>query len=373
MIPATRRHGREMKIGPLVLPVLLAALGLTGCGDPVVILGDQPGIMRPVLGVPADQTPDDVTPATREQLNTPKGLAVDEDGVLYVADHRARRILAVFSNGELETVVDHRTCSGDACMNRPDGVALDGSGGLVVTDPLGGRVWRVSLASGTVSLVAGRPGGGPATPGAAADQVELASPVGVAVTDDGRVLFSEQDAHRVWAVGREGTLEPVAGTGVRGQGGDGGDATQAGLFVPAGLFIAQGRLYIADRGNHKIRAVDLETGVIQTVAGTGSPGFAGDGGPATQAALRSPVAAAITPDGVTMFIADTGNNRIRAVNLTTGVIRTFAGTGDAEFTGSGLEAGDTSLDAPEGLAVLGGLLFIADPGHQLVWRTPVRF
>ena len=347
---------------------------LAGCGDPVVILGDQPGIMRVVVGVPADQGAGEGTPATNEALSTPRGLDVDQDGVLYVADHRARRILAVASNGALDVVVDHRACGGSLCMERPEQIALDREGSLVVADPLGGRVWRVGLVDGSTSVVAGLPGGEEPAPGVEAASAELGSPTGVAVSPEGLVFFSDQESHRVWSVSRSGLLEPVAGTGQSGGEGDGGPAASARLFLPGSLSMAQDRLYIADRGNHKVRVVNLGTGVIETVAGTGVPAFSGDGGPARNASLRFPDGVTVTPDGATLYIADTGNNRVRSVNLGSRVIRTFAGTGDSIFVGSGLEAGETNLDSPTGLAVASlSLLFISDSGHQLVWRTPVRF
>lgn len=357
---------------------LLAALGaillLTGCGDPVIVLGDQPNIMRVVLGVAPDQDPDEATPATSEAITNPRGLAVDDDGVLYVVDDRAQRILAVFSDGDLETVLDHRSCSQE-CLTRPGGLALSpDQTSLVVADPLGGAIWRVSIAGGQATPIAGIPGGQEPATGLLATDVDLRQPVGVAAGLDGRIFFSEQQGHRVWALEPDGTLTPVAGTGTVSGGGDGGPATEAGLSLPGGLALVGGDLYIADRGNHRIRVVDLVSGIIRTEAGNGEPAFGGDGGAATQASLRFPDGIAVTSDGATLYIADTGNHRIRSVNLSSGVIRTFAGTGETEFAGSGLEAGDTALDGPGNLAVTDqNLLFIADPGHSLVWRTPVRF
>lgn len=370
---ALEELGRKVVSRVPNLALLGALVLLAGCGDPIIVLGDQPNIMRVVLGVPADQRPDEATPATSEEITNPRGLAVDADGVLYAVDERARRILAVFSDGGLETVVDHRSCQSD-CMDLPAGLALTpDQASLIVADPIAGRVFRVDLATGQTTPVAGAVGGQEPELGAVATEVGLESPVGVAVASDGRIFFSEQGGYRVWAVEQDGTLTPIAGTGHPGSGGDGGPAVEAPLRVPGGLSVAGDELYIADRGNHRIRAVDLGTGTIRTVAGNGEPGFGGDGGPGVQAALRFPDGVVVTPDQATLYIADTGNHRIRSVSLSSGVIRTFAGTGDAEFTGSGLEAGETALESPGNLAVTReNLLFIADPGHSLVWRTPVR-
>ncbi|MBI4546028.1 MAG: hypothetical protein HY703_12580, partial [Gemmatimonadetes bacterium] len=142
----------------------------------------------------------------------------------------------------------------------------------------------------------------------------------------------------------------------------------------AGLALGGGLLYIVDSANQRVRAVELASGVIKSVAGTGIRGFAGDGGPATEALLQDPQGVAVSPDGRTLFIADAGNHRVRTVNLATGLIATFAGTGDEAFTGDRGPAGETALSGPTSVAASPfSLLFIADTGHHIVWRSAVRF
>src|SRR5438552_2477226 len=153
------------------------------------------------------------------------------------------------------------------------------------------------------------------------------------------------------------TINTVAGGGA----GDGGDATSASLNSPAGVALdAGGNLYIADRGNERIRKVAAATGIITTVAGNGVFGFAGDGGAATNASLSVPVGVAVDASG-NLYIADHSNNRIRKVTAGTGIITTVAGNGNPTFAGDGGAATSASLFSPDGVALdASGNLYIAD-------------
>ena len=357
----------------VVAPAALVAAAFSACGDPVVILGDVPGVMRVVAGRPDDLEPDERVPATDLDLSSPRGLALGADGTLYVADHRAARVLAVRSNGDAAVVVDHSACTSPACMRRPAGLAIAPDGTLLAADGQAGRVFRVTADGGTVTVLAGDPSGVAPAVGVPADAARFGEPTGVAVSEAGVVFVSDWSEHRVWRIDRDGTLAPAAGNGRAGSSGDGGPATQARLRAPRGLAVARGRLYIADAANHRIRVVDLGTGIIETVAGAGTQGFTGDGGPAVRAALSFPEAVAVAEGGATLFIADRGNARIRAVEVETGTIRSFAGSGGSDYSGSGLDAGETALPGPAGLASDLGFLFISDDQLNLVWRTPIRF
>ena len=357
----------------VVAPAALLAAAFSACGDPVVILGDAPGVMRVVAGRPDDLEPDERVPATDLDLSSPRGLALGADGTLFVADHRAARVLAVRSNGDAAVVVDHSACTGPACMRRPTGLAIAPDGTLLAADGQAGRVFRVTADGGTVTVLAGDPTGVAPATGVPASAARFGEPTGVAVSEAGVVFVSDWSEHRVWRIDRDGTLAPAAGNGRAGSSGDGGPATQARLRAPRGLAVARGRLYIADAANHRIRVVDLGTGIIETVAGAGTQGFTGDGGPAVRAALSFPEAVAVAEGGATLFIADRGNARIRAVEVETGTIRSFAGSGGSDYSGSGLDAGETALAGPAGLASDLGFLFISDDQLNLVWRTPIRF
>ena len=355
---------------------LMLVIALAGCGDPVVILGDAPGVMRVVAGKPADLEPAERVPATDFELSSPRGLALGPDGTLYIAARRAARILAVRANGDVAVVADQSGCSGPACMRRPEGLALARDGTLLVADGRAGRVFRVTpgpAGDGAVAVLAGDPEGVPPASGLQATKARFGEPAGVAVSGTGDVFVSDWPEHRVWRIARDGTLSPAAGNGRAGSSGDGGPATEARMRAPRGLAVADGRLYIADAADQRVRVVDLGAGIIHPVAGSGTQGFAGDGGPALRARLAFPEAVVAVDGGATVFIADRGNRRVRAVETATGVIRTFAGNGASDYNGSGLEAGQTALPAPAGLASDLGFLFIADDQLDLVWRTPIRF
>lgn len=352
-----------------------SALISTACGDPLVVIGDAPDVLRIVAGVPDSAGFEISGSGLGTLLNRPQGLAVGPDGTLYITDTDNARILAVESNGRIRVVIDHRTRAEEPRLRRPTGLALQGSTALIVADPAAERVWRVTLESGGLTPVAGTGSRGIA-PDTVPDATtaDLDTPTGVATAPDGVVYFTETNAHRVRRVEPNGTLITVAGIGLGGFSGDGGPGRQARLLRPSGLDLGDGTLYIADTGNQRIRQLDLAGDTIRTIVGTGVRTFGGDGGPATEATLNGPTAVAISDDGSDLFIADTGNQRVRVVNLGRATITTLAGTGDETFNGDLLEAGATALSQPAGLTISSlGLLFIADTGHQIVRRTAVRF
>jgi trimeric autotransporter adhesin len=183
----------------------------------------------------------------------------------------------------------------------------------------------------------------------------------------GNVFIADTGNHRIRKVDAvTGFISTVAGTGVAGYSGDGGPATEADLSGPVDVEIdAVGNLYISDRGNQRVRKVDVVTGIITTVAGTGSPGFSGDNGPATSAQLNSPGGVAVDSDG-SIYIADTSNNRIRKV-LPGGGIRTYAGNGTFGFAGDGGPASSARLALPADVTIGPvGDLYIADFANQRV-------
>jgi sugar lactone lactonase YvrE len=357
---------------------------LGACGDPLVVTGDPPGLMRLALGVPLVTNGSLAGDALTSVVKEPAAVALTATGLLYAADQgrRARvtaggnltdvaRIVAVTSAGQLDVVLDGDGCPGSTCVQRIRAMTLDGSGRIVLSDDMGRRVWRLDPGTGGVTLIAGDGSFGTAPDGAVATGAPLADPVGVAVGSDGTVYIAEHTGNRVVAVGTDGILRVVAGTGEAAFGGDGGAATAARLHGPTGLALGGGTLYVADEGNHRIRAVDLGPGTIRTVAGSGEPG--GTDGPAAAARLRSPWALALAPDGRTLYVAERNAHRIRSVDLDAATVGTFAGTGQPVYTGAGRPAGDTGLNRPSGLATALDFLFVADAGNAVVWRTRIRF
>ena len=178
---------------------------------------------------------------------------------------------------------------------------------------------------------------------------ELNNPFGVIRGPDGALWFCEYDGHTVRRLDVQGQITTVVGNGKADYSGDGGAPLSASLNKPHEIrFDRAGQLYIADMLNHAIRRVDLQSGVITTIAGTGEAGFSGDGGPAAKAQLRQPHSIQFGPDG-RLFICDIGNHRMRVVDPTSGVIRTLAGTGERGSTPDGARFADSPLNGPRTL------------------------
>ena len=304
--------------------------------------------------------------ATSAELDFPSGVAVDGAGNLFIADYSNNRVRKVTPSGTISTVVGNGTAgfSGDggpatsAELNGPSGVAVDGAGNLFIADYSNNRVRKVTP-SGTISTVAGNGTRGFSGDGGPATSAELDFPSGVAVDGAGNLFVGDQWNNRIRKVTPAGAISTVAGNGTAGFSGDGGPATSAELFRPGGGAVdGAGDLYIADMDNYRIRKV-TPAGTISTVAGNGSLGFSGDGGPATSAELYQPTGVAVDGAG-DIFIADNGNSRIRFV-APAGTINTVAGNGAAGFGGDGGQATSAEIDWPTGLAVdSGGDLFITD-------------
>lgn len=208
---------------------------------------------------------------------------------------------------------------------------------------------------------------GTGVPGFSDTQVN--NPYGMAIGPDGALYFCDLGNQRIRRLDlRTKQMTTVAGNGRRGYSGDGGPATEASLAAPHEIaFDAAGNLYIAERDNHVIRKVDMKTGIITTVAGTGMPGFSGDGGPGNRAQLRQPHSIFLDRDG-TLLICDIGNHRIRRLHLDTGIIETWAGTGATEPTPDGAPVAGTPVTGPRTFVVApnGDLYLALREGNQIL-------
>jgi sugar lactone lactonase YvrE len=337
------------------------------------------GIITTVAGTGQAGLSGDGSSATSARINRPGGVAIDADS-LSIGDRGNQRIRKVTtSTGLITTVVGSEAFIGDgklateAGLNFPKGTIVDASNHLYIADSLHHRVRRVDGATGVITTVAGagQPGfggdGGPAT------NAQLAAPQAVAVDASGNLYIADTGNHRVRQVdGRTGIITTVAGTGAPGFGGDGGLAINAHLFAPSGVAIdARRNLFIADKLNHRIRRVDLATGLITTVAGNGTAGFRGDQGSAISASLNASEAVALDASGNYLFIADTANHRIRQVDRSTGNITTIAGSGSSgNFAGDGGPATQARLNRPTGVAVdEAGNFYIADTFNHRIRRV----
>ena len=297
--------------------------------------------------------------ATSARLATPLGIAVDSAGGLYIADRDNNRIRKVAS-GVITTVAGNgaQGFGGDngpatnAQLLSPISVAVDSSGSLYITDTGNDRVRKV--ANGVIATLAG--GGTLVGDNGPATGAQLSHPSGVALDSAGNLYIADEDSNLIWKVSN-GAITTVAGNGTAGFSGDNGPATNAQLFNPISVAVdSSGNLYIADTGNNRVRKV--ANGVITTMAGNGTPGFSGDNGPAASAQLSFPTAVALDSAGK-LYIADTGNNRIRMV--ANGVITTIAGNGMAGFNGDNIPATAGPLGGPVGVAVdSAGNLYISE-------------
>ena len=246
-----------------------------------------------------------------------------------------------------------------ACLNEPKSLTLDAEGNLFIADSENHVVRKIERKTNCIRTVVGRIQG--VESGA---KVVSPAPVTEGVDGDPFAECGTANSHTVTQqTDLSGTVRyVVTGTApAKRFSGDGGFAVHALLNFPTAVVVDRaGHLYIADTLNHRVRRVDAATGVITTVAGVGQPRCFGDGRLAVEAGLNEPAAVAVSVEGV-LYIADQSNHRVRAVDLATGVIRTVAGTGTAAYNGDGVVATETGLAGPSGLALASdGTLFIAD-------------
>ena len=357
------------------------SFGLEGVGTaPQVAF--TPGIITTVAGNGMQGYSGDGGPATSAELHGPGVVAVDSAGNQFVAELNNNRIRKVAAaTGTITTVAGNGMAaySGDggpatsAELNYPSGVDVDSAGNLYIADTSNNRIRKVDVNTGTITTVAGNGSQGYAGDGGAATSAELNQPGGVRVDSAGNLFIADTANHVVRkVVAGTGTIITVAGTGTKGYSGDGGPATSAELHYPDGVDVdSAGNLFIADTNNHRIREVAASTGAITTVAGDGTPGYSGDGGPAISAELYSPYV--VWLDGANdLYIADTNNHAIRKVDSGTGLISTVAGIGIAGYSGDGGAATNAELNLPFGVALDGpGNMYIADFGNDRIRKVDV--
>ena len=392
---------------------------------------DATGVITTVAGSRTSDYSGDGGAATAAQLNSPRGVAADDSGNIYIADAGSSRIRKVDKAGVITTVAGTRDigdggAAAAARLNSPHGLAADGAGNLYIADWNNRRIRKVN-AKGAITTVAG--GGtlsGSRAEGAAAADVRLGQVYDAAVDAAGNLYIADGGGSRIRKVDAAGVITTIAGNGRRGYSGDEGAAEVAQLNSPSGVAAdGDGNLYIADSGNHRIRKIDASSGHISTIAGTGTAGYSGDGGAATAAQLNSPRGMAVDGAG-NLYIADWNNRRVRKVDpkgaittvagggtlltffadggaataallgqindvaadasgnlyisdLSTSLIRkvdassghisTIAGTGTAGYSGDGGAAEAAQLNLPNGLAVDGaGNIYIADSGNHRIRR-----
>jgi len=248
----------------------------------------------------------------------------------------------------------------------PDGVAIDSIGNLYISE--GHKIRKVDSATNIISTFAGDGNFGFSGDNGPAISARLGNPGNIVFDKFGNLYIADTENHRIRKIdSATGNITTIAGVGSASFSGDGGQAINAGLNNPAQIALGiDGNLYIADTRNHRIRLIVLETGIISTVAGNGSNSFSGDGGQATSAGLSFPMGLCIDSLG-NLYIGDTFNHRVRKVDPNTNVINSVAGNGSAGFSGDDGSAVSASLFHPSGLfSVNSNNLYIVDNGNHRI-------
>jgi DNA-binding beta-propeller fold protein YncE len=256
-----------------------------------------------------------------------------------------------------------------ALLNGPFDVGFNADGNLYFSDTFNHRIRRVDARTGVITTCAGSGEAGYSGDGSLATLARLNEPYGIAIDKAANVYIADRHNHCVRRVdGTSGMITTFAGNGSAEFSGDGGPASQAGIVEPNGLALdpANGRLFIADVADHRVRVVDLATGNIATFAGTGEARHSGDGGPATAAGIHGARAVKVAADG-TVYILERQGSTLRAVDSRTGIITTVAGTGERGYSGDGGTAQDAVFDAPKEFALdPGGDILIVDTENHAI-------
>lgn len=310
--------------------------------------------------------------ATKTEISLVDGIAVDKGGNVYIAMRDNNIISRVDLKGQM-TIYAGTGSSGfsgdggkavEARLNVPAGLAFDKSGNLYIADRNNHRIRKVDT-RGTISTVAGTGTAGFTGDGGPAIKAQLNHPSGIAFDGKGNLFFSDRSNERIRKIDSNGNISTYAGNGKEGFKGDSGPALQASLDKPFGIaFDRKGNLYIADRGNNRVRKVNPQ-GIMTTVAGDGGFFFSGDNGPAYRASVAGPTGVVVDDQGV-LYIADRNNNRIRAVDKQ-GMITTIVGTGKQDYNGDSEVARETNLHLPFGVALdPEGKLLVIDRSHYRI-------
>lgn len=323
------------------------------------------------------------TPATETNLYLPMDLTFGPDGDAYLLDWNNHRIRQIAPDGTIVTFAgDGELGDGpegpceEAKFNHPTNIAFDSQGRMLIAAWHNSRIMRVDFATGSLEFAAGdgtRSWGGD---GGDAKVAKLNLPAGVVVDHQDNFYISDQANQRIRMVGTDGIINTIAGDGTPGFAGDGGPALEAEMHASVGQAASPANrmvlsdddhyLYFADTDNHRVRYIDLTTGIIDTYAGNGVAAYAGDGGAATDASLYSPTDVAVGPDGE-LYIADTRNSCIRKVDPS-GEISTFAGIcGQMGYTGDLGSPTEATLYYPFGVSLDPvGNVYISDTYNQVV-------
>lgn len=343
------------------LTALLLAASVAGCNQRRTIYMSTQAGATPASAAPASQP---TTPAATDSAATAAPTTSSATALRLGPDYAGTGLPGFAGDGAPAAL---------AQLDRPDDVVLDAQGNAWVADTANSRVRRVDAKTLVITTVAGDGTFGSSGDGGPATAAQLKAPTGVSLDDAGNLYIADALDHRIRKVdAATGIITTLAGDGAPGFSGDGGPAGAATLNTPLRVRATPqaDRIFIVDSGNHRIRKI--QGGLMLTVVGNGAPGgvgaFGGDGGLAKDALLDSPSGLAFD-ERLNLFIADTGNHRVRHMDWATGIVTTLAG-GAPGFAGDGGLASAAQLSSPEGVSFdpVSRVLFVADAGNRRIRR-----
>jgi trimeric autotransporter adhesin len=388
--PGTQTHEKSPRTAAAAsrcATFLFCCLAAASAGAYAQIVIPSSGDISTIAGTGTLGYSGDSGAATSAEIADPYGVAIDSSGNVYIADYLNARIRKVTaSTGDISTIAGGGTvcggaadAAGDGCaatnatLNSPLGVAVDSAGNIYIADAANQIVRKVTASTGIISVVAGTLGSsGYSGDGGLATSAQLSEPADVAVDSSGNIYIADSTNGVIRKVAASNShISTVAGggSGCIGQTdyvGDGCLATDGVIRLPEGVALdSAGNIYIADWGDDLIRGVSASTGIIYAVAGNLSGGYSGDGGAATSAELNGPYRLAVDSSG-DIYISDNGNNVIREV-VSTGDISTVVGNHTAGYSGDGGAATSAELHYPVGVALDGSAnLYIGDADNNRI-------
>ena len=315
--------------------------------------------------------------STAAEIYYPYGVAVDSAGNVYIADWANCRIRKItIATGIITTIAGTGSAgyNGDnilavnAELNFPKAVTVDHLGNVFIADATNGRIRRVDAITGMITTVAGTGVSGYNGDNILATTAKVNDPVGLAVDINGNIYIADLLNDRIRKViYSTGMITTIAGTGIGGYNGDNIVPTSAELNGPSGVTLdPAGNIYIADNYNHRIRMISVSTGLIFTICGTGNQGYNGNNVPAITAQVNNPASVSFDP-AWNLYIADGGNNLIRKIDHSTGLIHNVAGNLQSGYNGDGILATTASLNYPTGVAIdHQGNGYIADAANNRI-------